>query len=110
MIKTKELDTRSAGQYAWYAARDAQRYSDECRMLYTPRQRSQVETFLSIVQMAYTRVRAEPTYRKSFAVIKIENGSVRDRRLAREIDDLCQERGYEKVTTPQGSNFRIRFA
>jgi hypothetical protein len=107
MIAVKELDTKPAGQFAWAAARDAERYSDECRMLYNGRKRSQIETFLSLVQMAYTGVRAEPTYRKNFAVIKIENGLVRDRRMAREIDELCEERGYQKTRTNQALSFRI---
>jgi hypothetical protein len=107
MIAVKELDTKPAGSHAWFAARDAQRYSDECRMLYSARKRSQVETFLSLVQMAYTRVRDEPTYRKNFAVIKIENGQVRDRVMAREIDEICEERGYEKTRTAQALSFRI---
>jgi hypothetical protein len=76
-------------------------------MLYNGRKRSQIETFLSLVQMAYTGVRAEPTYRKNFAVIKIENGLVRDRRMAREIDELCEERGYQKTRTNQALSFRI---
>lgn len=107
MINTRDLDTQPAGRYAWAAARDANRYSDECRMSYTGRERSQVETFLSLVQMAYTGVRAEPTYRKKFAVVKIEKGEVRDRHLAREIDAICEERGYEKVRTPQALSFRV---
>jgi hypothetical protein len=107
MIVTKELDSKPAGGHAWFAARDAQRYSDECRILYPARKRSQIETFLSLVQMAYTRVRSEPTYRKRFAVIKIENGQVRDRRIARELDELCEERGYQKVRTAQALSFRI---
>ena len=107
MIQTKELDAKPAGEHAWFAARDAQRYSDDCRMLYSGQKRSQVETFLSLVEMAYTRVRSEPTYRKRFAVVKVENGVVRDRRLAREIDEICAQRGYEKTRTPQALSFRI---
>jgi hypothetical protein len=108
MSQTKDLDTRPAGQYAWAAARDAQRYSDECRMLYSGQKRARIETFLSLVQMAYSGVREEPTYRKNFATIKIAKGSlVRDRRMAREIQAICEERGYEQRTTPQGLIFRI---
>jgi hypothetical protein len=109
MIKTKDLDSKPAGRYAWAASRDAEKYSDECRMLYTARQRSQIETFLSLVQLAYTSVRAEPTYRKNFAVVKVENGVVRDRKMAREIDEICTERGYEKTRSTQALSFRIRF-
>lgn len=109
MLKERDLDTRPAGQYAWAAARDANRYSDECRVLYTSAQRSQAETFRDLVELAYTNVRKEPTYRKTFVVIKVEKGQVRDRHFAREIDAICEERGYEKTHTPQGFNFRIRF-
>lgn len=107
MHTIKDLDTQPAGRYAWAAARDANRYSDECRMLYTGRERSQVETFLGLVEMAYSGVRPEPTYRKKFAVVKIENGQVRDRRLAREIDTICEERGYQKIRTAQALSFRV---
>lgn len=107
MPKIRDLDSQPAGQYAWAAARDAQRYSDECRMLYSGQKRARVETFLTLVQMAYTGVRAEPTYRKNFAVVKVENGLVRDRRMVREIDSICDERGYEKIRTAQALSFRI---
>lgn len=107
MPKIKDLDSQPAGQYAWAAARDAQRYSDECRVLYSGQKRARIETFLNIVQMAYTGVRDEPTYRKNFAVIKIENGLVRDRRMVREIDAICDERGYEKIRTNQAISIRI---
>ena len=107
-MKNRDLDTQPAGQYAWAAARDAQRYSDECRVLYSGRERAQIETFLSLVQMAYTGVRDEPTYRKNFATVKLNKGAlVRDRRMAREIEAICAERGYESLSTPQGRIFRI---
>ena len=109
MIKEKELNSRAAGVYAWAAAQDAHRYSDECRMLYTSAQRARAETFKDLVEMAYTNVRAEPTYRKKFVVIKVEHGRVRDRKMAQEIDAIVAERNYEKTVTPQGFNFRITF-
>jgi hypothetical protein len=109
MIQEKELNTRAAGVYAWAAAQDAERYSDECRMRYTPAQRARAETFRDLVEMAYTNVRAEPTYRKKFIVVKVEHGRVRDRKMAQEIDAIVAERKYEKTFTPQGFNFRIIF-
>jgi hypothetical protein len=109
MLQEKELKTHAAGMYAWAAARDAERYSDECRMRYTSAQRARAESFRDIVELAYTNVRKEPTYRKKFVVVKIENGQVRDRKMAREIDLIVQERGYEKTVTAQGINFRVKF-
>ena len=107
MLEEKELNSQSAGQYAWAAAIRANQYSDECRMRYTPAQRTVAERFRDVVELAYTNVRKEVTYRKKFAVVKCENGDVRDRKFAREIDLICIERGYEKTRTAQGFNFRI---
>lgn len=109
MVEEKQLNTHSAGRYAWAAARDANRYSDECRMLYTNTQRARAESFNRMVDMAYTNVRPEPTYRKTFVVVKIENGQVRDRGYAKMVEDEAAEQGYEKTVSPQGTNFRIKF-
>ena len=109
MLQEKELNTKSAGQFAWAAARDAHRYSDECRMLYTNAQRARAESFHRMVDMAYTNVRRELTYRKSFVVVKIEKGQVRDRAYARMVEDEAAERGYVRTVTPQSVNYRITF-
>lgn len=109
MLIEKELQSQPAGRFAWAAAQDAYRYSDQCRMAYTPAQRAKVELFRDLVAMAYTNVRDEPTYRKTFVVIKVEHGLMRDCKIAREVDLIAEERGYEKTHTAQGVNFRIRF-
>ncbi len=109
MIVEKELNSQAAGAYAWAAAQNAHRYSDECRMRYTPSQRARDQLFPALVDMAYTNVRAVPTYRKKFVVIKVEHGEVRDRKIAQEIDAIVAERKYEKTVTAQGFNFRITF-
>jgi hypothetical protein len=109
MLQEKELKSVAAGKFAWAAARDANRYSDECRMLYTNAQRARAESFNRMVEMAYTNVRPEPTYRKSFVVIKIEQGRVRDRTFAQMVEDEAIERGYVRTVTPQSVNYRITF-
>jgi hypothetical protein len=109
VIVEKELNSQAAGAHAWAAAQNAYRYSDECRMRYTPSQRARAELFRDLVEMAYTNVRSEPTYRKKFVVIKVEHGLVRDCKIAREIDAIVAERRYEKTVTAQGFNFRITF-
>lgn len=106
-MKEKELETRGAGNYAWAAAKDADRYSDECRMLYTGAQRARAETFMDLIKWAYGADTFYLTYRKGFVSIKLTAPIVRERKYAREIDAICEERGYEKVRTQQGLTFRI---
>ena len=107
-LAEKEIKTQGAGRFALAAFLDANRYSDECRVVYTPRQRAQAESFRDIVAMAYTNVRSEPTYRKQWITVKVERGAlVRDRKIVNEINAICQERDYQRVVTPQGTLFRM---
>lgn len=107
MLKARELDTKPAGRFAYAAARDADRYSDECRMRYTASQRARAETLRDIVSMAYMGSNIYINYRKTFVVIKVEKAEVRDRRMARELDEICTERNYVKTRSAQGIAFRI---
>lgn len=107
MLKERELDTKSAGRYAFAAAKAADRYSEECRMLYTPKQQAQAETVRDIVALAYMGKEIYITYRKTFVTIKVELPEARDRRIVRELEAICLERGYTKTRSAQGISFRI---
>jgi hypothetical protein len=39
--------------------------------------------------------------------IKITNPQVRDRKIVREVDEICAERGYVKARSEQGLLYRI---
>ena len=107
MLKALDLDTKPAGRFAYAAARDADRYSDECRMRYTATQRAQAETMRDIVSLAYMGSNIYINYRKTFIVVKVEKAEVRDRRMVRELDEICAERSYTKTRSAQGIAFRI---
>jgi len=108
MLQEKELKNTGAGQFSRAAAIDAKRYSDECRQAFSPKQQAQAQSFRDLVELAYTGVESEPNYRKTMAVIKVHRGAVvRDRAIARELDAICQERGYVKVRTATGTLYRI---
>jgi hypothetical protein len=107
MRNERDLDTKPAGKNAYAASVDAGRYSDECQMLYTPKQRAAAQTFQDIVNMAYSAKQTYLTYRKTFVAVKLVNAIVRDRKILRELESICNERGYVKVNTAQGITFRM---
>ena len=107
MLKQRELDTKSAGRFAFAAARDANRYSDECRMLYTAKERAQAETLCDIVTMAYAGKQVYITFRKTFISIKVDAPIVRDRKIVRELEEICTENGYVKARSAQGLAYQI---
>ena len=107
MLQEKELNTRSAGRYAYAAAIDANRYSDECRMLYNGAERARVDTFVDLVNMAYS-ARVFTNYRKKWVQIYLKDVIVRDRKWARELDNIIAERNYEKARSESGVTIRMR--
>lgn len=107
MMQEKELNTRPAGRFAYAAAIDANRYSDECRMRYSGAERARVETFVDLIGMAYS-ARVFTNYRKKWVQVYLKDVIVRDRKWAREIDEIIQERNYEKVRTDSGLTIRMR--
>lgn len=104
-MKAQELDTKPA-KSAWFAAKDADRYSDDCRITYTAKQRATAETFKDLVEYAYSG-RVYLTYRKTFVSVKIDQPVVRDRKFKKSLEELCTERGYQKISTAQGITYRI---
>ena len=107
MLNEKDLANKPAGRCAYAAALDASRYSDECRMTFTPSQRAYIETFRDILVLAYTGDKVFINFRKKMISIKITNPQVRDRKIVREVDEICAERGYVKARSEQGLLYRI---
>ena len=107
MLNEKDLANKPAGRFAYAAALDATRYSDECRMTFTPSQRAQVETFRDILALAYTGEQVFINFRKKIISIKITKPQVRDRKIVRELDEICAERGYVKARSDQGLLYKI---
>jgi len=106
-MKARQLNNEDAGLNARAAAIRASIYSDECRARWGAGKRSEAQTFIDCAQAAFTMVRDEPTYRKTFITVRID-GRCKNREAAKTLDLIAQERGYEKVQTPQTLIYRIR--
>lgn len=107
MLNEKDLNNKPAGRFSFAAAKDAGRYSDECRMTFTPSQRAHVETFRDILVLAYSADEVFVNFRKTIISIKLTKPQVRDRKIVRELDAICAERGYVKARSEQGLLYKI---
>ena len=103
----KQLNTQGAGKFARFAAIRANQYSDECRHLWTAKQQAQAETLKDIIGLAYAAKETYLTYRKTKMVVKLAGAIMRDRKMVRELEALCEERGYNKVRTNTGLEYCI---
>ena len=106
-MEERKLNTQGAGKFARFAAIRANAYSDDCRNFWTPRQQAQAETLKDIIGLAYAAKETYLTYRKTKIVVKLAGAIVRDRAMVRELETLCEERGYEKVRTSTGLEYCI---
>jgi len=106
-MKSKELETQSAGYYAWAAARDAQ-FKSACESQnYTQAQKLIAERMKLALELCYFNTEVYITYRKKFITVKVNKGQVRDRRNLSLLEKDYELAGYEKVSSTQGVSYRI---
>ena len=106
-MKEKELETRSAGYYAYAAKLDAQRRSYAESTHYTEQERITAERVKLGLELVYSARAVYITYRKKFIAIKLDNARVRDRVNLRALEEEYDQRGYTKAVTNQGITYRI---
>ena len=102
----QELETQNAGQYARYAAMDAQRRNSNNKTYYT---QDEIRRALSVRDLLDTAFRYKSlyiNYRKKFIAVKAEGAQARDS-IAQDVLKLFETNGYSVVSTPQGIIVRI---
>ena len=102
----KELETKSAGQYAFAAVMDAGRRNSNNKSHYSQEQIKRALTARDLLDSAYSYSNLYINYRKKFIAIKAEGARAKDA-LAKEVVKLFELNGYAVVMTPQGMIVRI---
>jgi hypothetical protein len=104
----KELDTKSAGQFAWVAARDARMRNYANSTLYTDAQKHKAERIKLILEMVYSAKQVHINYRKTFVAIKVDNGRIRDAKLLKIAENDWANEGITKRVSDQGIVYRFQ--
>jgi hypothetical protein len=105
-MQTQELETRSAGRYAYFAAQDAAVKSYAASTHYTSQQKLNAERKKLVLEMAYYG-EVHINYRKKFVALKVANTNVQNRKLLRELEQDFSAQNIVRVQTPQGVVYRI---
>ena len=101
-MKVRRLDTTEAPS-KWWAAMDAQRRSDENRLIYSPAQQSRAETLKDCAELSFNK-KCYVSYGKRKVSIKV-NGARRGNSSFEKI--VAQYPDTEKVVTAQGITYRV---
>ena len=106
-MQERELETKSAGYYAYAAARDARMRAAAMWSHYTEAERVRAERMKLALELCYSAKRFFVNPRGKFITIKIENPRVRDRANLDLLERDYEREGITKIVTPQGITYRI---
>lgn len=110
-MKARQID-RDEAVVPWFAARDAQTRSAVAATGYTNQQHARAAGIRFALELVYRSTEVYCTYRQRFVAIKVADPTIVDRSLLRELEAAWSaETGFsvDKVRTPQGIIYRIKF-
>jgi hypothetical protein len=102
----KELNTKSAGYYAYGAAINAQITNTKNKHLHTAANLSKADTVRDLLHTAFAHTSLYINYRKRFISVTINNMQVRDALTATGLIDFFSSK-YTVVKTQEGVIVRI---
>jgi hypothetical protein len=106
-MKAQELETKSAGYYAYAAARDASMRAIAMWSHYTDKERVRAERMKIGLEMVYNAKGIHINPRGKFIAIKVDRPQVRDRKNLALLEKDYELLGITKVLTEQGVTYRI---
>jgi hypothetical protein len=101
----KELETKSAGRYAFAAAMDAQRRNSNNKSHFSADEIRRALTVRDLLDTAFGYNRLYINYRKTFIAVKAERAWAKS--MAKEVLALFESNGYTVVSTPQAVIVRL---
>ena len=106
-MKAQELETKSAGYYAYAAARDASMRAIAMWSHYTDRERARAERMKLGLEMVYNAKGIYVNPRGKFIAVKVDQPQIRDRKNLALLEKDYELLGITKVLTEQGVTYRI---
>jgi hypothetical protein len=106
-MKAQELDTKSAGYYAYAAMRDASMRAIAMWSHYTAQERVRAERIKIGLEMVYNAKGIHINPRGKFIAIKVDQPRVRDRKNLALLEQDYELLAITKVVTEQGVTYRI---
>ncbi len=106
-MRERDLETRSAGFYAYAAARDARMRAAAMWSHYTEAERVRAERMKLALEICYSAKNFYINPREKFITIKIECPRVVDLANLRLLEEDYEREGVAKIVTAQGITYRI---
>jgi hypothetical protein len=106
-MQTVDLETKSAGYYAFAAARNARMTSIANASHFTEKQRIQAERMRLALELVYSARAIHVNFRKTQVTIKVDRPTVRDRQELTLLEKSWETLGVKKRVSDQGVNYNF---
>ena len=106
-MQSTELETKSAGFYAYAAMRDARMRNLVNSSHYSQKQKTAADRMALALELVYWAKGIYINYRENFIAIKLDRAQVKDRKNLQLLEAEYTGLGYKKVVTNQGVTYRI---
>lgn len=106
-MKQAELETKSAGYFAFAAARDARMRNIVESSHYSEKQKILADRMALALELVYHARAIHINYRKKFIAVKVDRAYVKDRETLALLESDYEALGYKKAASPQGITYRI---
>lgn len=105
---TTETEHKSAGQYAFFAAKDASLKSAVNASRFSDTVKLRAERMKLALELVYSCEEVSITNNKTFIRVKVHKAVIRDRKNLRLLEADWDKEGTEKVFTKQGIIYRVK--
>lgn len=102
-----ETEHKTAGQFAWFAARDASMKSAVNASLFTDKQKLKAVRVKLALEMVYSAESVTITNCKKWIRVKVHNAIIRDRKNLRLLESGWAKDGITKTATNQGIIYHV---
>jgi hypothetical protein len=106
-MEVRDLDTTDAGRFAWAAAQNARITSAVNSSHFTETQKLLAERMRLALEMVYSARAVHLNYRKTQITLKVDQPTVRDRKMLKVLEADWTGLGVIKRVSAQGINYAI---
>ncbi len=103
----QDTEHKTAGQFAWFAARDARMKSLVNASLFTDAQKVKAERMKLALEMVYSCEEVSITNCKKWIRVKVHNAIIRDKKNLGLLEQDWTKDGITKVNTNQGVIYHV---
>ena len=101
-MKANEIDSKDSGKYAFYAARDARMRNIVNASRFTDALKLRAERMKLALEMVYAAKAVHVNFRKTKIAVKVDAGTVRDRKNLALLEQDWEKQGVTKTLSAQG--------